>query len=74
MAAKKETGQANSVMQGVCFVWKQKETAGNNRRHLMGDKKGKKDKAKEKRQAEVKGAKAETQRHDRQQARVPGAA
>ena len=39
----------------------------------MGDKKGKKDKAKEKRQTKAKDNKAEAQRRDQQQARVPGA-
>ena len=36
----------------------------------MGDKKGKKDKAKEQRQAKAKEAKIETR--DRQQSRIPG--
>ena len=39
----------------------------------MGDKKGKKDKAKKKRQTKAKDIKAEAQRRDQQQARVPGA-
>jgi hypothetical protein len=39
----------------------------------MGDKKGKKEKAKEKRQTQAKDNKTEAQRRDQQQARVPGA-
>ncbi len=38
----------------------------------MGDKKGKKDKAKEQRQAEAKEEKIETQKRDRQQHVLPG--
>ena len=39
----------------------------------MGDRKGKKDRTKEHRQAKAREAKAETRKQDRQQARIPGA-
>ena len=40
----------------------------------MGDKKGKKDKAKEQRQAKVRDAQVATHKRDRQPKRIPGGA